>query len=412
MKNKSVINIIDAVAFILALLASAVAMFVLFYRQAFSDSVTWLSDMPAYISEMLGTNTKFSFPYPVLFKTAKLINYLAPSPEFAMALAVTLLNILAMIIVKIVFTKQTNARLLATFAIMCLFFCSMIYSDLFKAVGIPERYAGVYSPNPWHNHTYMAARPFMILAFVMGAIVLQNYEKDFAKSQKITKDIICKYVVFACSILLVTLAKPSYTIVHMASSGIVMLYRLFKNSFKTLRQTVFLGICYIPTIIDLLYQFGGVFTGTSVAGDENGIGIALFEVWREYSHNIPISIVLAAAFPLVVLLFHWRDIKSDYQYRYSWQVYLAGLIMGAILVEKGFREYHGNFLWGYICGLFIVFMSSIVLVLRDTIKVISEKLLLTKAMIKPLVEWGFLGVHTLLGLKYFYELTVYGCYYL
>lgn len=401
-------RVIDCLLFIIMLVAAIGAISVLFYRQAIAPiGGMWPSDTYSYIEEICGTNTTYSYPYPIMFAIGKVINCFVGSPMIAIVVTSAIFNGLAIIITKIVFNKQTGARILATIVTVSLFFLSMIYGPVFKALGVNNIYAGVFSPNPWQNQTYMAARPFMILAFLFGAKTLEAYEKELAKGVAVTKEKISKYIVFAIVMLLATMTKPSYTIVHMAAAGIIMIVRFLINKGRIFRQTFILGLCYIPTIISLLYQYFAEFTGVSMVGDEQGIGIELFRVWRGYTDNIPLALILAGLFPLTTLVVYRKDIKIDTQFRFSWQVYLAGLIMAAVFYEKGFREAHGNFMWGYECGLFLVFLTGIIKLLRNTMTCIYDKSLKKQFLVLS-VQWFILAIHTIMGLYYFYMLTVFG----
>lgn len=394
--NSKIYKVLDIVLAAAAIAAAGAVMLVLFYRQSISDGTTHMSDMGPYIQEMLGTQTKYSFPYPVLFKTGAFFNLFAPTPEWAMVLALTFFNVAAMIITKVILEKQTGARLLSTAATLCLFFLSMIYFRGVSLPGIHYVYSGVFSPNPWHNGTYMAARPFMILAFILGADTLRKYEAGEVKVKE--------YIAFTIAMLLVTMTKPSYTIVHMAAAGIIMLYRFGRSKGAGFKAMVILGCCYIPTIIDLLYQFAGVFSGSNSVGQEQGIGFSLFKTWSRYATNYPLALILAGAFPILVLILHLGLLKTDSQFRFAWQVYLAGFIMAAILYEKGFREKDFNFAWGYICGLFLVSMVSLIVLLKDTMNIRR------KTIIPVAAQWAVLGVHTIMGLRYFAMLTYGGNY--
>mgnify|MGYP001750374420 FL=1 len=83
----------------LVAIASAVT-FWLFYRQCVESMLgtgLYHSDMKAYILEMQGLDSGYSFPYPVLFKLAAAIHLVTASftggAELAMALATMLLNL-------------------------------------------------------------------------------------------------------------------------------------------------------------------------------------------------------------------------------------------------------------------------------------------------------------------------------
>ena len=396
------INLIDSVLFCALLMVSAAAMLLLFYRQGISEGGSYLSDIKPYIEEMLGTQTVYSFPYPVMFKTAWIINLVAPSPEWAMAIAVTLFNVLAFVVTKIAFDRLTDNRLLSTIGTFSLFFASMLFGLPYGIPGFENRYVGVFSINPWHNATYMAARPFMILAFLYGAKTLDTYEGDFKDIKSLDKNSIGNYLLFALFIFLVTVTKPSYTIVHMAAFGTIMIYRWIKNKCATFKQSLLLGACYVPTILALLYQYLGVFTTTTSSAGGEGIGFGWLRVWHIYTASVPVVMLRAGLFPLLVLLFNYKKLVSDSLYRYSWIVYLSGFLMAAGLYEKGFRESHFNFGWGYGCGLFMLFFTAIIVLIRETMK--QDK---TKAGIICLgMEWIALIMHRICGIYYFMLLSM------
>ena len=167
------------------------------------------------------------------------------------------------------------------------------------------------------------------------------------------------------------------------------------------------GIFYIPTIIDLLYQYSDVFVGADAVDTNRGIGIEPLRVWWGIVDNVPLAIVLAAVFPIVVLIFHTKIIKDDSQYRLSWQIYLISLLMWSVLYEKGSREWHGNFVWGYICGLFLIFMCSVIVLIKDSVEYLENDMAF-RQLVAILFQWLIFVMHVLLGLKYFYLLLVYG----
>ena len=100
--------------------------------------------MQAYILEMQGLDSGYSFPYPILFKLAALIHLVTASmnngAELAMALATLLLNSGAMVCLKVMLDKHVGAELqrnlpgkewladvLTGFVAVSLFFGFMVY---------------------------------------------------------------------------------------------------------------------------------------------------------------------------------------------------------------------------------------------------------------------------------------------
>ncbi len=412
-------KIIDWTFFaILLLLFSGVTLW-LFHQQTLGSPERYHSDMKAYILKMQGLDSGYSFPYPILFKLGAFF-YLFTTPEFAMALATMVLNSGAVVITKIALNRLSleglqrawrerreaaGKRNLCLWApgmfisilSVLLFLISMIYPpDGIYLPGIRFKYLGVFTPNPFHNATYMAARPFAILAFLWLAKLLPEYEKGAEK-----KD----YFLFSLFLLLATMAKPSFTIVLVGTAGLIMLYRLIRRRFKNFVPSVWMGITFVPTFLDLLYQFKGVFVPRE--GAEGGIGFCLGDVWRQYCGNLPLAIGLAVGFPLLVLLCNWRELKQDSLYRLSWQLYLMSFAMAFFLYEKGFRKPDFNFSWGYMYGIFFCHMGALLVLLKATAGAGGQK---NKPVVIAL-QWLAFFCHVVCGLLYFKNFLGGGMYY-
>ncbi len=377
-------------------------MFVLFYRQCIAYQGMYLSDMEAYIQEAQGLDSGYSFPYPIMFWTARMF-MLAVNPELAMALAVTVLNSLSLIFIKYyldIYTKDALKEAgrqwtfswdaLVSMLAVSLLFVSMVYAPRgrgFFGFDYIYRCSGVYTPNPFWNATYLATRPFSIVSFFSGIRLLDRYEEHIEKRD---------WIVFAVSLLLTTMTKPSYSLAAIAAFAVIMLYRFVCSGFQNLKQSFFFGLSFIPAGCALLYQYAGVFTGTNSMGEETGLGFAIGKAWSIYSGNIPLSVVCAAAFPLGVLVINLPRLRSTTWFRHGWQIWLSGFFMLLCLYEKGFRLSHMNFSWGYMHGLFFIFTVSVLMLLRNSIE--------PKGKIRAaIVAVGWLGYlwHLGCGIVYF-----------
>lgn len=422
-KNKR----IDAALFVCLLALVSAVTFILFYRQTMGSPESYHSDMKAYILEMQGLDSGYSFPYPVFFKLGAFL-HLFMGAEPAVALATMLLNSLAIVITKLAFNRLALAQLTAavqerqeerrkagkssllrlwmpgaalSVLSISLFFISMLYTPSgIYLPGIRFKYLGVFTANPFHNATYMAARPFAILALLWFAKLLPVYEKGIASENGLWKD----YVLFSVFLLLATMTKPSFTIVLVGTAGLLMLYRLLRSGFRGLLPAVQLGICFIPTFLDLLYQFRGVFVPDE--GAEGGIGFCFGEVWGYYCGNIPLAMCLTVGFPIVVLLCNYRQLTKNSLYRLCWQLYLMSFAMAFLLYEKGFRKPDFNFSWGYMYGIFFCHMGSLLVLLRATATKEGKK---KKLLIG--LQWLAYLCHVLCGLLYFKVFMGGGMYY-
>lgn len=370
-------KVIDWALFAVLLAVVSGVTLTLFHRQTLGNPQSYHSDMKAYILEMQGLKSKYQFPYPIFFKLSALIHLVAPA-ELSVAIATMLLNSLAIVITKAmlndlmledlkncfrlrggkgVWRQEWMAGVLLSILAVSLFFISMLYTpNGIYLPGIKFKYLGVFTANPFHNATYMAARPFAILAFWWYAKLLPVYEEGMGKRRD--------YILFSVFLLLATMTKPSFTIVLVGAAGLIMVWRLFKSRFRNLGPTVCLGLCFVPTFLDLLYQYKGVFVPGG--GEEGGIGFCLGEVWGDYCDCIPLAVCLAVGFPLLVLILHLKEWKKNTLFRFSWQIYLMSFTMAYFLYEKGFRKVDFNFSWGYMYGIFFCHLGALIMLLQDT----------------------------------------------
>ena len=366
-------RIIDGAVFSVLLAAVSAVTLVLFYRQTMGAPGHYPSDMKAYILEMQGLDSGYSSPYPVFFKLSAFIHLFAGA-EVSVAIATMLLNSMAIVITKISFNRillRDDRRrwwegIVISLLAVSLFFISMLYPPRgIYLPGINFNYLGVFSPNPFHNATYMAARPFAILAFLWYVKLLPVYEKGIKRKTRLD------YILFSVFLLLATMTKPSFTLVMVSTAGLVMLYRLFRSGFRNFLPAVQLGLTFIPTFLNLLYQYKGVFVPED--GAEGGVGFSFGDVWFHVCDNIPLAVCLLVAFPLLVLVLNFKDLRTNTLYRFSWQLFLVSLAETFLLYEKGFRKYDFNFAWGYMYGAFFCHMGSLLLLSQKTRQALEKK---------------------------------------
>ena len=362
------ISKITKAAYFLLLAAYTVLLFVLFRNQAFHLEYEYYgSDVDAYILEMLGIDSGFDFPYPVYFMLGKFLA-LFSNVHMGAALSATILNsvspaVLSYFMLKelapLVPEKDKNRTayegfiLLVTYSI---FFVSMLYPP--KNIYLPGmtlRNLGVFSANPYYNQTYLAARGFAIVAFFLFAHILTYYEDHVDKKE---------YIAFSVFLLLATLTKPSFTLVLVSAAAVHMIVKLIMSKGKKLREFLCLLATAVPTFITLLIQFGGVFGSSSHAGEGGGIGFGIGKAWSVYTGNIVLAVMLANAFPGVVMLLNLKRFKDNKIFLLAWEVMMAGFLEFLCLYEKGERLIHCNFAWGYIYGIFFVFVAGLMILIE------------------------------------------------
>ena len=396
---------VDRVIFVVLLLIYTGVMLYLFVMQCYEVPV-FRSDMPDYVKKVQGIAGDYEFPYPLLFLLAQGIALVAGAP-LGVAIATALLNALGVCTAKYYMgqlvrtnlgwqpesgenkAKETVLDVAVTFLVFALFLLGNLYSPkntAFFGFDYAYRCMGIYTPNPIWNATYLATRPFTIVCFFEAAKVLESYQKNFSWKGCMP---------FAVSLFLMTITKPSYTLVLVPLMGVILLVDLIKSRGKSFRNAFSLCVTMIPTGVDLLYQFFGVFSGTNAKGEETGIGFAFAKVWSIYSKNIPLSIVMGMALTLGVAVLNWKVLKEKFLYRFAWYNYLLATIMFLCFYEKGFRMEHANFSWGYMHGSFFVFFLTRALVLQNTIEWRKN----WKVIFLP-AEWAVFAYHLVCGVNF------------
>ena len=393
---------INQIFFTALLVLYSVLMMSFFYWQVIPRDGIFYSDMEAYILETQGIESGYEFPYRLFFWVSRIWTVFL-SPAVAVAFTTMLCNSAAVVLTKYYFDKNLreyaqregtrwNAAwgVVSTLAVFALFFVSMIYSPrgtAFFGFDYIYRCMGILTPNPYWNATYLAVRPLTIAAFFVGVELLREYEN--ALSWK-------KTVVFGILVFLCTFTKPSFTFILVPTGAVILLFRLCKNKGKTWKNTGILCLSLVPTGMLLLYEFSSVFTGTNSHAEETGIGFELFKAWHVFSNNIPLSLVMALAFPIAVLVLNIAQLKRDESFRLAWQLWITGFLTFLICYEKGFRFSHMNFSWGYMHGLFFVFMVSILQMVKN---MMGKKPLLKRMMSVP--EAGLFIYHLVCGIIFF-----------
>ncbi|MDE6015582.1 MAG: hypothetical protein K2H41_07810 [Acetatifactor sp.] len=401
-KSNEKSDVKSRILFFLLLAVYTGVMLYLFVMQCW-EVPDFRSDMPDYVNTVRGIAGDYAFPYPLFFTLAKGIALFAGAP-LGVAITTALLNSLGVCVTKYYMDRQVRENistagwsrgkclaleLAVTGMVFALFLLGNLYSPkntAFFGFDYAYRCMGIYTPNPIWNATYLATRPFAVICFFEAAKLLQSYREHFSWKGCIP---------FAASLFLTTITKPSYTLVLVPLMGICFLADLAKTRGKSFRNAFYVCVTMIPTGLDLLYQFFGVFTGTNVKGEETGIGFAFARVWSNFSKNIPLSIVMGMALPIGVLLLNWRTVKEKFIYRFAIYNYIMGTVMFLCLYEKGFRMLHANFSWGYMHGMFFLFLLSLLLVLGNTIEWRKS----WKVIFLP-AEWAVLAYHLVCGVNF------------
>ncbi|MED9904805.1 MAG: hypothetical protein UFG06_11545 [Lachnospiraceae bacterium] len=262
---------------------------------------------------------------------------------------------------------------------------------LAQAIYVPwfnERlYLGQGSINVWHNPTYTIVKPFAILAFGL----LEDIYADTEKRKVIFSK---RWWLLLIVMFFANLAKPSLFQVLVPGLGLFMLFDLITLKGKQIVKHVEVAAAFIPSAALALYQAGVSFT--------TGVSLEWLGVWKEYSPNPYISVVLFIAFPLFVLSSRIKEWNNGIKIALC--VFLTGFFETALLAEEGFRRNHGNFFWGYYLGGALVWLVSVKEFIRWHRSYFESGRNDKITSIKLTMGWILFLLHVFSGIYYIYLL--------
>jgi hypothetical protein len=324
--------------------------FFIFYSQATSTN-GYPSDMHAHIGFIINPGNYAPAGYSLLHQIIKVgVNFLSFFKISKLILCsilmiLTLVSSLFFTLMVVNNYFQKRYREVNPYIIDLMSLALMIVSMIIINPNSPHLYLGTGTPNPWHNPTYIFCKPFSILVFIylLKSIELSNENKDCTK----------ELIFLSLFSVLSMWAKPSFLISFLPSVVLLFIYKLLKKEIS-IRFLILSGISFLPSMIPLFIMNSTIFNS---ANSTNSIIIAAGQVWSNHSKNIPLSIVLAAAFPLYVFILNVKQLSTSHLLAFI--NYILAMLIYFFLAEKGVRMYHGNFSWGYLFALFFLFFVSI-----------------------------------------------------
>lgn len=254
------------IPFLIILIIANILSLYLFYRFCNTDYELFVSDFQwhllgawSFVNNDILPLSKQPFPalfsYPLYHLLTAILGKLINRIDISASLIVMISNIFTSIILRNIgnkeFSKIKEKYLIDFISISILF--------IMPISGILTNYKPFFpqmSVNPWHNPTYLFMRPFTIICFIIFIDIIKNIkENNFAKKN------ILKLIGLCISLVITTLAKPSFTLFFLFAAGIYTFYCLFPDFKRNLFKAgipIFLAV--LPTLILLLWQQNLVLT--------------------------------------------------------------------------------------------------------------------------------------------------------
>lgn len=210
---------------------------------------------------------------------------------------------------------------------------------------------GQPSPNYWMNGTLLASWPFAIILF------WQSYRQLLQPSAGWWRWMLLWLISLVIS-------KPSYAFVF------ALVYPLFligRHGFnRAVRwQLLPFGILALLLALEfylIFWQKDSVYVKQFNHGNQSGVQVCLFCVWRLFSSNILISVMAACLFPVGIAVLYWQEIRRKLLFWYAWAGFLTALVISVTFAQKGEEFSCWNFRWQAYIASHLLFMASTMLV--------------------------------------------------
>jgi hypothetical protein len=199
---------------------------------------------------------------------------------------------------------------------------------------------GFFVPNPYHNATITAARPFALALALAGAAALR------------TGRIGVPWWVTSILVILLALAKPNYLLCLVPAVAIVAAGRLAAR--RPVHWPGLMAIaatsCVIVWLMRMAYSNQGVeviVAPFAAIGFHTPLGLTL-----------GLKLLASIVFPITVLVAWPRLIVRHGELALAWVAFAVALLQGYLLAESGPRMDHANLLAGASLAAFVLMVTT------------------------------------------------------
>lgn len=342
-----------------------VACLYLYYMQSIQsldyNNRYFQSDLPYHISMIVDDGWYYSFTAYAY----QLLYYLCGKTTAGIAVFLAVVTVVSVLLTELLLRRMIGRDGQSAFTPAAALVLNLVMPFYLEAAG-SYRYVSYQSGNLWHNSTYLCMRLLALAALLYYQKLEAGYREQITLRQ---------WIVFALLLVVCTGVKPSFLTVFAPVLALKLLWDLCHGI--RFRQVFLLGAAVLPACGVVLWQNMVLF------GEDTGNGMT-FDPWYTFSLHADrpkLAVLCSLAFPLVVLAGslltltreQWRQLlagKTEPEsreklrlsrwYVLSWLMTLVGFAEALCLVETGSRSRDGNFLWGYLFAVFLLYVVSLV----------------------------------------------------
>ncbi len=393
-------------------LLAAVVMFILTYLMSYKEAVMEASDMTVHMNASSSLSSVLGLTHNGWHVVCWMVyNCLPVKIETAAALTTAGFNAVTAAAAMYLVDRYTRPDYEKKGSLVwpaLITAASMIAGPLYLRFFNENYYLGQSSPNPWHNPTSLAARPFALIITILTVAYwdLEDDEKFCLFGKTLKKTHVYQFILM---VLLAydTVIKPSFLMIYLPACGLILLARLIRRRGRNLLRLILGHLYFIPAIIILLWQYLIIFISPSAdaaQSSEGGIAISFFSVAKLHTDSVTLSLILKMAFPFLVIIIWHKVLFKDKLFHLVIMNYLMGLAVSWTLTETGVRANHGNFGWSNMLGSSILWIFCVAFFAMQFISWFKSKKQITSedpAILRFLIPGFFLFWHLAAGMAYY-----------
>ena len=401
--KKKIINAFFIIPAVIGFTFYCFELVLLHYNQTlFPVTGKYESDLFAHIEMALD-----GWGYSILAVIFRLFAFL---PEFGFHFAIaSFLCICEAGTIALTYILLRNNKLETKAAIVLTAMSGFVAPAYIRAIQ-PYRYIGYQSGSIWHNSTYIVMKFTALICIILYLFISEKYKEKMSAGEVIA---------FAILLAITTSVKTNFILVF---APVALLFLIVDRILGVpLKRLLLCALTVIPSVAVILFQEYVLF------GEETGNGIVIEPLYSVYlrAEKPYFTMILSAAFPIVILLFNivpvlrdtfldFKDKKRGLTHRFfllAWAMWFVAFAEYILLRETGQRELDDNFAWGYDFCIFILFVVSIIYfakTIKELIEKIKNKEFAATDVLKSIfcvLTAALLIYHTYCGVFFFVRLT-------
>jgi hypothetical protein len=248
-------------------------------------------------------------------------------------------------------------------------------------------YTGYFPPaNVYHNPTTLALKPFALATVAAVAVFLGPPASSNIRLGRWS-------LLLAALVILMTLAKPSYTICLVPA--LLLLVALDAGLRRSGRAWLAVAVIGVAGILVLAWQYWLVY-------GQPGSNLIFypFLMVRDPEAIAWLKFSMSIAFPAGVAVFYFRRVRENIAFRLGWLCFAISCLYYFLLAE-GARTDHNNFGWGCQVALFVLFVLSFGVLLEDGAA--QQAGTSPPTPLAYATCWSLFGMHLTSGLLFYFS---------